>query len=181
MISVRPEPEIARQVTVRPDGRISFDLIGDLAVQGKTVDEVRREVTARMAEFIVHPDVIVILSQSNSRKYFMFGEIRRPGSYPLIGHVSALQALASAGGPTRFSNLDEARLVRPTEGQSLTYSVDFEEITKRGDATTDYELQPGDIVYVPPNIFARIGYALGVVLFPFQQIVGLGSRVVRGY
>jgi polysaccharide export outer membrane protein len=181
MISVRPAPEITRQVVVRPDGRISFDLIGELEVQGKTVDEVRGEVTARMKEFIVHPDVTVILSQSNSRLYFMFGEVRRPGSYPLIGHVSAVQALASAGGPTRFSNLDAARLVRPTEGQSLSYAVDFEEITERGDATTNYELQPGDIVYVPPNVFARIGYALGVVLFPFQQIIGLGSQVVRGY
>ncbi len=177
-ISVRPAPEIVRQLVIRPDGRISFDLIGDLEVQGKTVDEIRREITARLEEFIVHPDVTVVLSASNSRKYFVFGAVGRPGVYPLIGDVTALGALFAAGGPTRFSKMDGARIVRPSEGQSLVYAVDFEQITQQGDATTNYELQPGDIVHVPHNIFGKIGNALGVMFFPIQQILGLGRSVV---
>ncbi len=178
-ISVRPAPEIVRQLVIRPDGRISFDLIGDLEVQGKTVDQIRREVTARLEEFIVHPDVTVVLSESNSRRYFVFGAVGRPGSYPLIGDVRALGALFGAGGPTRFSKLDGAQIVRPSEGQSLLYAVDFEQITRQGDATTNYELQPGDIVYVPNNIFGKIGNALGVMFYPIQQILGLGRSVVQ--
>ena len=112
-ISVRPAPEIVRQLVIRPDGRISFDLIGDLEVQGKTVDQIRREITARLEEFIVHPDVTVVLSASNSRKYFVFGAVGRPGSYPLIGDVTALGALFGAGGPTRRHRLARTRLLRP--------------------------------------------------------------------
>ncbi len=178
LISVRPDPEITREVVIRPDGRISFDLVGELEVQGKTVREIEREMSARLAEFIIHPDVTVILSESNSRKYFVFGAVGRPGVFSLIGDVRALGALFAAGGPTRFSKMDGARLVRPSEGQSLVYTVDFEQITEQGDALTNYELQPGDIIFVPHNIFGKIGNALGVMFFPIQQILGLGRSVV---
>ena len=172
-ISIRPAPEITRDVVVRPDGRISLDLIGDVVVQGKTLEEIRREITDRAEKFILHPDVTVILSESNSRQYHVFGEVMSPGAYPLVGDVNMLNALASAGGPTNFAKLDAAWLVRPTEGDSLTYEVDFEEITRRGDATTNYELQPGDVVYVPPVLMVRIGYVVGQIFFPFTQILGI--------
>ena len=176
MISVRPEPEIVREVVVRPDGRISFDLIGEVDVEGKTVDEVHREITARIEQFIVHPDVTVLLQSSNSREYYVFGEVNRPGSYPLVGHVTALEALGSAAGPTHFASLNGARLVRPTEGKGLRYPIRFKDISQGGDAATNYELQPGDVVYVPPNVMARIGYGVGIIFFPIQQLIGLGGR-----
>lgn len=179
MISVRPTPEITRTVTIRPDGRISFDLIGELEVQGKTVEEIQREIASRMEEYIVHPDVTVILSQSNSRQYFVFGEVMRRGAYPLIGRVDAVGALASAGGPTRFAKMGAARLVRPTEALALAYRVDFEEIARRGDASTNYELQAGDIIYVPPRMFAQIGYEIGLIFFPLQQILSPIRAFVR--
>ena len=172
-ISIRPEPEITRDVLVRPDGRISFDLIGDLFVQGKTLEEIRRDITDQAEKFILQPDVTVILSESNSRQYYVFGEVESPGAYPLVGDVDMVNALASAGGPTQYAKLDAAWLVRPTEGESVTYQVNFEEITRLGDATTNYELQPGDVVYVPPVLMVRIGYVVGQIFFPVQQIIGL--------
>ena len=172
MISVSPEPAISRTVVIRPDGRISVDLIGDVEVEGKTVEEIREEITVRMREFIVQPAVTVVLSRSNSRQYYVLGEVKRPGAYPLIGEVDMVNALATAGGPTQYAKLNAARLVRPTEGDSLAYEVDFEEITRRGDATTNYELQRGDVVYVPPVLMVRIGYVIGQIFFPFQQILG---------
>jgi polysaccharide export outer membrane protein len=179
LISVRPAPEISREVVVRPDGRISFDLIGEVDVEGKTIEEIQREITARVEQFIVHPDVTVILGSSNSRVYYVFGEVRSPGAYPLIGHVTALQALGTARGGGNFADLSDARLVRPTEGKGLRYPVNFVEIAQEGDASTNYELQPGDVIYVPPRSSAVIGYALGVILFPIQQIIGLGGGIAR--
>ncbi len=114
-ISVRPEPEILRELAVRPDGRISFDLIGDVEVEGKTVDQVRDEITERIAEYIVAPDVTVTLAQSNSRRFHVFGEVGRPGSYPLIGRLTVLDALGTAGGATRFASLSNGRLIRPRQ------------------------------------------------------------------
>jgi polysaccharide export outer membrane protein len=180
-VTVRPEPIIERELTVRPDGRISMDLIGEVDVAGRTVSEVREDVAQRLKEFIVAPDVTVAVIASNSRQFFVFGEVLRPGAYPLIGDVTAVQALAAASGPTRFASLSSARLVRPREDAKQVYGIDFKRISIEGDATTNYELQPGDIIFVPPNASARIGYAIHIIFFPLQQIIGLGggSPVMR--
>ena len=176
-ISVRPDPVILRTVTVRPDGRISLDLIGDLLVDGKTVPQIQKEIETRISEFIVHPDVTVVLDSSNSREFYVWGEVGRPGSYPLIGDLTVADALALANGPGRFASLSSSRLVRPTSELPLTFAIDLEAITFTGDGTTNYVLQPGDIVYVPPNTWGRIGYALGTIFFPLQQVLGLGRSV----
>jgi polysaccharide export outer membrane protein len=173
-VSVRPAPEINRKLVVRPDGKISFDLVGDVEVAGKTVREVRDVIEDRLKEFVVHPDVTVILDESKSRRFYVLGEVYRPGAYTLVGDVSALRAIAGAGGVTRFANKGGIRLVRPgTPG--VAYEVDFDDISRYGNAETNHPLQPGDVIYVPPNGFASVGYAIGIVLFPIQQIIGLGS------
>ncbi|HTO06170.1 MAG TPA: polysaccharide biosynthesis/export family protein, partial [Myxococcota bacterium] len=82
VVTVRPEPEIKRELVVRPDGRVSFDLIGDVDVRGRTIDDVRAEMTRRLKEFIVQPDVTVTLFKSESRTFYIFGEVSRPGAYP---------------------------------------------------------------------------------------------------
>jgi len=179
LITVRPEPGISRPVVVRPDGKISFDLIGEVAVEGKTVAEVREEIYRRIQDFIVAPDVTVTLEGTRSRRYYVFGEVNRIGSYPLMGRVTAVEGLAMAGGGTRLAALNQARLSRPaTEGPSL-FPIRYADITQNADATTNYELQPGDVIYVPPSISGRIGYALQIIFFPLQQIVGLGGTAVR--
>jgi polysaccharide export outer membrane protein len=179
LVTVRPEPGISRKLLVRPDGKISFDLIGELTVGGKTVADVRQEIYDRIKKFIVSPDVTVTLEESNSRRYFIFGEVNRVGGFPLTGRVTAIEALASAGGGTRFAALNESRLTRPfLEGQGL-YPIHYQDIQERGEASTNYELQPGDVIYVPPNTSARIGYALQIIFFPLQQVIGLGGSAVR--
>jgi polysaccharide export outer membrane protein len=179
MVTVRPDPIIERELTVRPDGRISMDLIGDVEARGRTVEEVRVDIATRLKEFIVQPDVTVLLRTSNSRTFFIFGEVARPGAYPIVGDVSAVHALGLGGGATRMASLDNAKLVRPSPEGELTYPIYFAAITEHGYGATNYQLQPGDVVYVPPNGFAKVGYALGVIFFPIQQILGLGGTVVN--
>lgn len=175
-ISVRPEPVINRTVTIRPDGMISFDLVGDVEVGGKTVREIRSMLEARLRDFVVHPDVTVVLETSSSRRYYVLGEVGRPGAYPLIGEVTALNAISGAGGLTRFASKGGIRLVRPGN-PGAAYKVDFAGISQYGNGETNHPLQPGDVIYVPPNGFAQVGYAIGVVLFPIQQIIGLGRGI----
>ncbi len=178
-ITVRPDPQIERELTVRPDGRISFDLIGDVEARGRTVEEVRLDIATRLKEFIVQPDVTVLLTTSQSRTFFILGEVNRPGAYPIIGDVSAVHALGLGGGPTRMASLDNAKLVRPSPEGELTYPIHFGAITEHGYGATNYQLQPGDVVYVPPNLSARIGYALQLIFFPLQQVLGLGGTVIN--
>lgn len=179
-ITVRPEPVITRDVQVRPDGKISFDLIGEIDVYGKTIAEIRDDITTRIREFIVAPDVTVTLMASNSRRYYVFGEVGRPGSYRLEGEVRVIEAIAQAGGPTDYASLNATRLSRPTSGEPLIYGVRLYDIMQLGKGDTNFTLQPGDVVYVPPNFAAQAGYVVGLILFPFQQLIGLGSRAARG-
>ncbi len=178
-VTVRPDPQIQRELTVRPDGRVSFDLIGDIEARGRTVEEIRIEIATRLKEYIVQPDVTVLLKVSNSRSFFILGEVNRPGAYPIIGDVTAVHALAAAGGPTRMAATDSARLVRPSPEGELTYPIHFSAITESGYGHTNYLLQPGDVVYVPPNLSARIGYAIQLIFFPIQQVLGLGGTVIN--
>jgi len=174
-IVVRPEPAIERVLVVRPDGRISLDLIGDVEVRGRTVEDVRNEVTRRLKEFIVQPDVTVTLTKSESRTFYIFGEVGRPGAYPLIGDVTALYALGIAGGSTKFASENSAMLVRPSPEGELTYPVYYASITREGRGETNYMLQPGDVIYMPPTWSAKIGYAIQNFTYPITAILGLGG------
>jgi polysaccharide export outer membrane protein len=178
-ITIRPEPAIQRTVVVRPDGNISLDLVGDVYARGKTVEQLRSEIEARLREFIRNPDVTVVLEQSASRVFFVFGEVNRTGRFPLIGDVDALEALGTAGGPTRFASMNGSRLVRPGAEGSRVFEVRFGDIAYQGVPDTNYVLQDGDVIYVPPNLAARIGFGLQIVFFPLQQIFGLGGSAAR--
>jgi polysaccharide export outer membrane protein len=178
-IIVRPEPTIQRAVTVRPDGYVSIDLLGDIQVEGKTVQEIRKEITSRITDFIVAPDVAVTLVQSNSRRFYVLGQVSRPGVFPLIGRVTVTEALAQAGGATILASLNTSRLVRPEEDSPGAYAIHYDDIVKKGDLATNYELQPGDLIYVPPGLPARIGFAIQSIFYPVQAIFGLGGGFGR--
>ena len=174
-ITVRPEPEVVREVVVRPDGRISFDLIGEVDVRGRTIADVRTEIARRLKEFIVQPDVTVALKKSESRTFYILGEVNRPGAYALVGDVTAVYALGVAGGSTKFASENSATLVRPSPEGKLVYPVYYKSITRDGDGKTNYSLQPGDVIYVPPTVFATIGYAIQTVTYPITAILGIGG------
>lgn len=174
-VTVLPEPAIEREVTVRPDGRISLDLIGDVAVEGRTIAEVRADIAERIRRFIVSPTVSVDLTESRSRRFYVFGQVRRPGSFPLVGRVTAVEALAEAGGGNLFASMNGSRLSRASEDGGA-YPVRFNDIMQRADAATNYELMPGDVIWVPPSLSARIGFALQRALFPISAIFGVGRE-----
>ena len=104
----------------------------------------------------------------------MLGEVNRIGAYPLVGEVTAVEALAQAGGPTILANVNGSWLSRPEGESKVVYRIKYDEIT-RGDGATNYALRPGDVVYVPPGISAQIGKALQIIFYPLQQILGLGN------
>ena len=100
----------------------------------------------------------------------------RPGAYPLIGDVTAVYALGMAGGSTKFASEDSSTLVRPSPEGRLTYPVYFKSITREGDGATNYMLQPGDVIYVPPTIVgARSATRSRTSSSRSQPILGLGG------
>ena len=179
-IIVAPAPAETREVTVRPDGRISLELLGDVEVEGRTVEEIRRDIENRLREYIVQPEVTVDLIASRSRSFYVFGQVVNPGSFALVGRVTAVEALAQAGGATLYANLNASRVARlyaaEGEGETGAFRVRFKDILERADPATNYELRQDDIIWVPPNLSARIGFFLQRLLFPLTAIFGVGRQ-----
>ena len=101
----------------------------------------------------------------------IFGEVRTPGAFPLERETRLAEAIGLRGGPTSFARKGRVRVIRVVDDRTQVYIVDIGAI-QRGDLTTNIMLRKGDIIVVPPNVLARIGYLLHNLLFPFTTIVG---------
>ena len=175
-ISILPDPVIEREVVVRPDGMISVDLVGDVPAAGRTTEEIARDVETRIARFKRDARVTVALAAALSSEVTVLGEVGHPATFPLSRQTRVVEAIGTVSGTTTFAKVDDIRLIRAAEGKASVYRVNLSAIQK-GDMRTNYVLQGGDLVYVPPGRMAAIGYAIQAVLFPFQQLIGFGTSV----
>jgi polysaccharide export outer membrane protein len=147
-VEVWKDPALSAKVPVRPDGKISLPMIGEVVAEGRTAKELQREVTAKLAPLVNEPVVSVMVSEVNATRFFVLGEVAHPGAYPARGAVSIVQALALAGGPTEFADRGGIVVIRPnSEGSSNRYHVNYREVLS-GKAPA-IQLLPGDTVYVP--------------------------------
>jgi polysaccharide export outer membrane protein len=104
-ISVWKEAELTRTVPVRPDGKISLPLLNDVQAAGLTPTQLAAQITESLKKFVTNPQVTVIISQINSQRIYILGEVNRAGAYPLLPNMTVLQGLSSAGGFTIYANL----------------------------------------------------------------------------
>ena len=176
LIVVLPEPAIQRTARVRPDGMISLDLIGDVPAAGRTIDEISADIQKRISRFKRDPAVTVQLTNALSTGVSVLGEVRRPSSFPLVKHTRIAEVIAHVGGETHFAKKSSIRVIRSGGGETAVFIVDLAAI-HAGDLTTNIQVVSGDIVYVEPNAFAKVGYVINAVLFPLQPLMGLGQSV----
>ena len=148
-INVWKEPEMTRPVVVRLDGRISLPLIGDVIAAGSTPMELAKTLEKKIGEIIEEPSVTVILTASNSRVYYMVGNINSPGAYPIIAPVNLLQAIAKAGGLGEWADKDEIIIVRRSSGKDEMLSFNYEKFVKGKDLSQNIMIQYGDTIIVP--------------------------------
>ena len=109
LIRVWREPELSGQFPVRPDGRISLPLVNEMPAAGSTPQELADAIAKSLAKYMTQPEVSVSVLQVNSKKYFIIGEVNKPGSYPLVVPTTALEALVNAGGFRDFRQPEENR------------------------------------------------------------------------
>ncbi len=173
LVSVLPEPLLERSVTVRPDGMISFDLVGDVQAAGRTLDEIGADIQTKIEEYKRGARVTVALAGSLSSSVTILGEVRSPTNFPLDRDMRVIEAIGKVGGNTIFANRSDARVIRTRDGQTTVLPVDLAAI-ERGDLRTNIWLIRGDVVFVPPTLLARIGYAIAGLTFPLQALVGSG-------
>jgi len=147
-ISVWDNKELTLDLVVRPDGKISMPLIQDVIAEGLTAPQLAAEIKDRLSAYIVNPEVSVIVLQVNSPKYYIVGSVPKPGTYPLRGEVSVLQALALAGGFTQFASPRSIKLIRNVDGKQQIYKINYYKIIEEG-GVGNYSLRSTDTIVVP--------------------------------
>jgi polysaccharide export outer membrane protein len=149
-ISVWQEPDLQREVRVRPDGGISFPLAGNVQVAGKSVQEVTGIITQRVQKYIPAAVVTVSVQQVAGYNIFVIGQVNRPGQFRLGRYVDVMQALTLAGGLTPFANADDITIRRRTaDGQERVFEFDYGAVQSGDNMEQNIVLQSGDVVVVP--------------------------------
>ncbi|MBX2836331.1 MAG: polysaccharide export protein [Gammaproteobacteria bacterium] len=148
-ISVWKEKDLDREVLVRPDGGVSFPLVGDLQVSGRTPVEVQDEIRARLQRFVPDAEVTVSVDKVSGYTVFVLGEVNKPGQFTLGRYVDVVQALTLAGGTTPYASERSIQVLRRQDGQERTYSFDFRDIKRGRNLEQNIILQSGDVVVVP--------------------------------
>lgn len=149
-ISVWKDTELSRTLPVRPDGRISLPLIGELLVSGLTTKAVQDAIVKKLKDYISDPQVTVIVQEVKSRTYIILGKILKPGSYPLGKPTTVLEAIAIAGGFQDFAKQTKIYIMRPASGGGTqTIHFNYKNAIKQHNPAADPYLQNGDTLIVP--------------------------------
>ena len=144
-IQVWREPDLSRQVIVRPDGKITMPLIAEVQASGLTPDQLAASLAESLSKFLNNPQVIVSVLQVNSKKYYVTGEVSKPGSFPLVVPTRVLEALTASGGFRDFANTKKIVILR--KGQRLKFN--YKEVIKGKNSEQNIFIENGDYIIVP--------------------------------
>ena len=149
-INVWNEPDLKQLIPVRPDGKISLPLVGDIEAAGRTPSQLQNDITSKLHTYINHPDVTVIVQQINSKKFNILGRVMKPGAYPLSSTTTVLDAIAQAGGFQDFAKEKGIVVLRgnPNGGQSR-FPFNYKEIIDGKNLEQNIRLKPNDTIIVP--------------------------------
>lgn len=149
-INVWKDTELTKTVQVRPDGKISMPLIGELQAAGRTPLQLENEITDKLKAFIAQPDVTVIVEQINSQKFNILGKVSKPGSYPLTATTTVLDAIAGAGGFLDFAKQKDVYILRPKPGGGeVRLHFNYKDVIKGKHTEENVRLEPHDTIVVP--------------------------------
>lgn len=146
-VAIFQAPDLSRTVPVRPDGKISLPLLGDIEVAGMTAADLAEDLRHRLDGLVQTPRVTVIVREINAARVYVIGEVAHPGAFPIRGRMDAIQALALAGGLGDFASRGKILLIRKGADGDLRYVLDYDDLIEN--AASVPRLQPGDTLYVP--------------------------------
>jgi polysaccharide export outer membrane protein len=143
------DTDMTGDVTVRPDGRITLPLLGDITAAGLTPGALKEQITKAASKLIEDPSVTVIVRAINSRKVFITGEVTTPNAYPLSRELTVMQLITLAGGLTEFANKKNITVLRTENGKQHTFKFNYQDVSKGKNLAQNIVLKPGDTVVVP--------------------------------
>ena len=150
-VIVWKNPDLTKVVSVRPDGKISLPLIGDVEAEGLTVAQLKKALEARLKEYKESPNVSVVVQQVNSYSVYVLGEVAKPGRYQLKTFTTVLQSISSAGGFTLYAAKNKMFVLRKSsnKGDEIRINISYDDIVSGEDSSKNILLVPGDTVVVP--------------------------------
>jgi polysaccharide biosynthesis/export protein len=148
-VMVWKEQDLTNDVLVRPDGGFSYPLVGDLVATGKTVEQLRGEITERLKRYIPNPVVTVATKAIGGNHVYVVGKVQRPGEYPFARPVDVMQALSLAGGTTPFAALNDIVILHRENGAQRAIRFRYLQVARGRDLGQNIVLQSGDTVVVP--------------------------------
>ncbi len=154
-ISVLQPDELLRVVNVGPDGTVTFPYIGTIKVKGLTITQIQEKVRTALADgYMKYPVVVASLQESRSRKFFVYGEVTKPGTYRIAENTTVLRAISMAGGFTKFGSSSRVKVLRVKKKEAgyETVKIDIKKVMN-GDSKNDILLQAGDMVVVSEGVF----------------------------
>jgi polysaccharide export outer membrane protein len=148
-VDVWKEPEISRTIPVRPDGKISLPLLNDVQAAGLTAIQLGNAIHDGLTKYLTSPQVTITVTEINSRRVYITGEVNRAGAVPLLPDMTVLQALSSAGGFSQFAKLKGIYVLRNEGGKQTKLPFNYKEVVKGKNQEQNILLLPGDVIVVP--------------------------------
>jgi len=148
-VDVWKEPEISRTVPVRPDGKVSLPLLNDVQASGLTPVQLATKIADGLKKYITNPQVTVGVTEINSRRIFVTGEVTKPGAFSLLPNMTVLQALSSSGGFTQFARLKNIYILRMEDGKQVKHPFNYKEAVSGKHPEQNIILEGGDVIVVP--------------------------------
>ncbi len=148
-VAVWKDEHLTQETVVRPDGMITFPLIGEVAAAGRTVEEVRDEIATRLVKYMPNPNVTVAVLKVLSYRIYVLGRVNKPGEF-MVGHnADVLQALSMAGGLTPYASENDIKIMRRGHNGQQVFRFRYGDVQKGQDLKQNILLQRGDVVIVP--------------------------------
>jgi polysaccharide export outer membrane protein len=148
-VSVWKEEDLIREVIVRPDGWITFPLVGEAEAAGNSIENLRLLISERLKKYIPDPVVTVSVRQLAGNTVYVIGKVNRPGEFPIIRNIDVMQALSMAGGTSTYAALNDIKILRRQNGKLSAMSFKYAEVEKGKRLEQNIVLRAGDVVVVP--------------------------------
>ncbi|HEX5234132.1 MAG TPA: polysaccharide biosynthesis/export family protein [Silvibacterium sp.] len=149
-INVWHEPDLSRNITVRPDGKISLPLVGEVQAAGKTPPQLEAELRSSLSQFIKGPELTVIVAEIRSLRVNIIGQVVHPGTFAITQQMGVLDIIAEAGGLKEFAKQKKIYVLRETSaGQRIRMSYDYRDVLRGKKNAQDIMLRANDTVVVP--------------------------------
>ena len=147
-IDVWREDQLTRTIPVRPDGKITLPLLNDVQAAGLTPMELAQVIREQLKKYLSNPQVTVSVTEINSRRIYVNGEVTRPGAFALLPHMTVLQALSNSGGFTQFARVKNIYILRTENGKQVKLPFNYKEAISGKNPEQNIELQSGDVIVV---------------------------------